>query len=453
MRKKIWLFVVLLLICLATTAHAEGLTARGTVLVNGQNADRVHFREEPSSSAQSLGLLFTGTALWYYTDLNSEWVMVGLPGAQGPDCSVVGYIKSEYLYSGNPIHLPTRFRQAHIVGISANSWVNLREDIGYRVGTIKQLKLGEQVTVLGELSVDGGWSLVQVDGFTGYVVTSYLQYDETAYINGLDADRVHLRQSASQSSQSLGLYFTGTQVICLSDMNATWVKVKIGELTGYMMSKYLTKNPVTPQQPMAVIADVFCNYEIAVYKTMQERSELAGYVPYGELITVLGEYDGWYYVRYGSIQGYAKKTFLRIEKVHYGGAMIDGKTSDRVHLREGPSANAKSLGLYFTGTPVSYLSNPKDTWVQVQIGAITGYMMSQYLTTVEVAPKQPTGTVYNVKDEIEVTRVPHERGEFAVFVPYGDRVTILGETSDGWYYVRYNGLLYGYVRTYYIKLD
>ena len=183
------------------------------------------------------------------------------------------------------------------------------------MNVLRQLRLGEQVTVWGELSVDGGWSLVQVDGVKGYVATQYLEYVDEVYLNGQDADRVHLRREASQASSSLGLYFTGTQVNCLSDVRAEWVKVQIGAVTGYMMSKYLTTDAVEPQHPVATVAHIASDSLLSLYQVPQERSALSGEAPYGAEVTVLGETaDGWYYVQYGNMFGYVQTQYLSMEQ-------------------------------------------------------------------------------------------------------------------------------------------
>lgn len=171
---------VLLIGGLSACARAdEELQAQGAAVVDGKNADRVHLRDEASQSARSLGLLFTGTQVKYYSDPSAEWVAVGLPGAQ---YGIMGYIKSEYLCTGDPSKITPRFRQEKITGIAPDSWVNLREDISMRVKSLKKCRLNEQVTVMGELSVDIGWSLVTTDGLVGYIATQYLTSRQTKYI-------------------------------------------------------------------------------------------------------------------------------------------------------------------------------------------------------------------------------------------------------------------------------
>lgn len=130
--------------------------------------------------------------------------------------------------------------------------------------------------------------------------------------------------------------------------------------------------------------------------------------------------------------------------------VIDAKTSDRVHLREGPSAKSRSLGLYFTGTSVLRDPNPDQEWVWVNVGMEAGYIKSEYLYPgndwSRVIPQQPYGMVNNPKAESLVNMRTYPNTQAAVVTRFraGDWVTVLGETVTKWYYVQC-GDLYGYV--------
>lgn len=131
-------------------------------------------------------------------------------------------------------------------------------------------------------------------------------------------------------------------------------------------------------------------------------------------------------------------------------AVIDGKTSDRVHLRESPSADSASLGLYFTGTEVRYLENTVDEWVWVNIGSEMGYIKSEYLhfenDPGSVTSQQPIGIVNNKNSNNWVNLRPDPNSKYAAIGKFynGDAVTILGETATHWYYVK-AGDQYGYI--------
>ena len=135
-------------------------------------------------------------------------------------------------------------------------------------------------------------------------------------------------------------------------------------------------------------------------------------------------------------------------------AYVDGKTSDRVHLRAKASTQSASLGLFFTGTPVVCRSPLADTWAQVKIGAQTGYMMTEYLKTEDYGVFEMVGTVINIKatTALNVRKTPAADATAVCTVKLGDTVQVLGETKDKWCYIR-AGEHCGYVKTQYLTQE
>ncbi len=132
-------------------------------------------------------------------------------------------------------------------------------------------------------------------------------------------------------------------------------------------------------------------------------------------------------------------------------AYVDGGSADRVHLRLKPAADARSLGLYFTGTEVECWSDPSETWVHVSIGAEDGYMMSKYLSLEEVSPRQPVG-IAHTDSWLNLRKLPTKDSQRLATLREGDTVTVLGETAYSWYYINAGGV-YGYVYERYLELN
>ena len=132
----------------------------------------------------------------------------------------------------------------------------------------------------------------------------------TATINGLDADRVHLRAEPSTEAQSLGLYFTGTSVRCESDPSQEWTKVTIGAESGYMMSRYLaTSGQIDPRQPLGYVASD--KGEARVWPTPSAQDEAIGPLYAGEEVIILGETAmNWLYVQVRGVLGYTPSSFI-----------------------------------------------------------------------------------------------------------------------------------------------
>ena len=140
----------------------------------------------------------------------------------------------------------------------------------------------------------------------------------------------------------------------------------------------------------------------------------------------------------------------------YGAAVVDGATANRVHLRASASAKAASLGLFYTGTEARLGSDPNRDWVKVTIGSQTGYMMGKYLAAgdrrLTVVSKQPSAAVQTkiAGSWVNLRGGPSLQSQVQGRVKDGETVTVLGETSDHWFYIR-SGSLTGYVTGRYLQ--
>lgn len=137
-----------------------------------------------------------------------------------------------------------------------------------------------------------------------------------------------------------------------------------------------------------------------------------------------------------------------------GIAWIDAGNSDRVHLRAAPSQEAKSLGLYFSRTSLSYHSDIAQEWVKVTIGKESGYMMSRYLYSgphPESVPYAKHIGIVRAKDWVNLREAPTTSSRQLKKLYGGEELTILGETADHWYHVFADGYT-GYVHTDYVVM-
>jgi len=123
----------------------------------------------------------------------------------------------------------------------------------------------------------------------------------------------------------------------------------------------------------------------------------------------------------------------------WGKAVVDAPDG-RLHLREEPSSSSESLGLYFTGTQVTCESDPDGDWVEVKIGRERGYMKGKYLKTGSRADKVAARFQEGRIDATNYARLrkgPSTEYQFICKMNDGDQVTVMGETDEHWYYVKY----------------
>lgn len=196
---------------------------------------------------------------------------------------------------------------------------------------------GTKVTVLRRETV---WSIVQMpDGVRGFMLNNVLSFanasvTEIAYVNNPSASQwLNLRESPNTTSRVLGQFYNGAMVT-VYERGVTWSRVEVNGLFGYMMSAYLRFTGTTPTPTAPPSTSV----TYAVVNNANPNSKL--------------------------------------------------------NLRASASTNSAILGQYSNGTTVQVLEYT-TSWCRVQVGMLTGYMMTSYLRfdTVNPTPTTPSDTV------------------------------------------------------------
>lgn len=110
--------------------------------------------------------------------------------------------------------------------------------------------------------------------------------------------------------------------------------------------------------------------------------------------------------------------------------------ADRLHLRQKADRGAKSLGKYYSGTPVKVLARKGD-WTQVEIFGIEGWMMTRYLVFgQEMAGVTPAFPDMQVRDgaDGQVYAQPGA-GPWTARTGASGHAVILGLVGDAWFHV------------------
>ena len=294
---------------------------------------------------------------------------------------------------------------------------------------------------------------------------SYLAGKPAWIVNQAEGFRLNLREEPSHTARSLGKYYTGAPMILTGQADHGFVKVLLaGTTTGWVDERYLTTDASSfvPELPTL---NVQSSTGTILRAGPGTHYELLARIGYGTPITVLGiRDDGWYHVQVDDLVGYVTETVLSgrfsfdhgmdsdqpvdsnqitaNETVHYINTRSSG---GMLNLRKSASSSSKSLGKFYTGTPVTILSYTRTGWAYVRIGQSEGYLDADYLTTI-----QPTqyGVTYIIRNKratgLNLRSAPSTGSEIITFVDNFNQVTVLGELSDGWCFVQY-GNIQGYM--------
>ena len=291
-------------------------------------------------------------------------------------------------------------------------------------------------------------------------------------INQQEGYRLNLREDPSATAKSIGKYFTGTPLIFTGNQKNSFVQVLLAGTTfGWVDERFVTSDALSfvPETPTVTIKNSGSG---AVLRSGPSSSyDRIGWFSHGTPVVVLGVHaDGWHHVDINGQVGYISPSLLSGIFPYGNGLDSDNITHNsettnsilnlyintrssggQLHLRKSASVSAKSLGLFYTGTPVTVLSYTRDGWAYVRIGQSEGYMDADYLASLKPTQYGAQRTVRNSRATgLNLRSLPSTGGELLSFAPNYASITVLGELSDGWCYVEYNGQL-GYMLGTYLK--
>lgn len=279
-----------------------------------------------------------------------------------------------------------------------------------------------------------------------------------------DGYRLNLREEPSSSSKSIGKYYTGTPVTLTGQVKDGFAQVLLaGTALGWMDIRFLTTDAVSfvPETPIVTVK----NDGASLRSGPSTSYNRLNWYPKGTAVTVLGvRTDGWYHVQVDEQVGYMADSVLSgTFPFEYGMDSDNPSVTDSItdqtsvfyintrtaggqlHLRKSASSTSKSLGLFYTGTPLTIISYTRTGWVYVRIGQTEGYMDVDYLTSTKPTQYGESRIIRNTRATgLNLRSLPSTGGELLDFAPNYSSVIVLGELSDGWCYVEYDGAL-GYM--------
>ncbi|MEE1313366.1 MAG: SH3 domain-containing protein [Lachnospiraceae bacterium] len=133
-----------------------------------------------------------------------------------------------------------------------------------------------------------------------------------AYVRYVTVDFLNIRKQASASSSILGKYYWKDEVTCIGT-NGNWTKVSFDDKTGYVSTKYLTKN-----MPVVTYKSSYSRYmksTINVRKTPSTGSSSLGKITKGTKVTCYGISGNWTVVKKNGNKGFVLTKYLSKTKV------------------------------------------------------------------------------------------------------------------------------------------
>lgn len=352
MMKKMMALLLALVLLPLLPALADGTADMenpfAVVRVYTNQTMRVPLLSEADAASAKVGEVYSGAFVRVIEEKNS-FVKVAL--GQAPAAVMEGYIPAvnvDRTCGEMTVQTPV----LTVSNTAGGTGITLRatpENSGYAYGVLRN---GDEVVLLG-ITADQSWYLVQSGGITAYAARyGFTGYRDAAVQNTIeqpDADdgknhafygptgayvtagwhidsprnmavvsnpkpteRLHLREKASYSSESLGRYYNGVRVEVL-EKGDEWTFVRIGELEGYMRTEYLDFKSPWPESGMPVMEiynpGPLANMKLRLLPDM--NAEYAGVYKNGTKVIMMGFTAEWAHVICDGKMGFMRTEFLK----------------------------------------------------------------------------------------------------------------------------------------------
>ena len=196
--------------------------------------------------------------------------------------------------------------------------LNLRQTASLDAKVLGQFGTGTWIEVVKKGDT---WSQVKVNGKAGYMMTKYLNFAQdgkTLYVRTNTGIGLNLREAPNLCAKIITSFPVNTAVNVIQ-AGDTWHKVKVGELSGYMSSAYLSAKQATATAPSTPAAKPTCatlnNITGGCYVNFRKapgmKTKIIKAYPVGTAVTVLEKGELWSKVEINGQQGYVSTYMLK----------------------------------------------------------------------------------------------------------------------------------------------
>ena len=196
--------------------------------------------------------------------------------------------------------------------------LNLRQSASLEAKVLGQYGTGTWIEVVKKGET---WSQVKVNGKAGYMMTKYLNFAQNGknlYVRTNTGIGLNLREAPNLCAKIITSFPINTEVNVIQ-AGETWHKVKVGELTGYMSSAYLSAKQVAVPAPAAPAAKPVCailkNINGGCFVNFRKapgmKTRIIKAYPVGTAVIVLEKGKLWSKVEIDGQQGYVSTYMLK----------------------------------------------------------------------------------------------------------------------------------------------
>lgn len=274
------------------------------------NASGVNIRKEASTSSSVVATVNSGETM-PITGVDGEWYKVKYDGN-------TAYVRSDLMDISAGSGSSGSSSSSGKTGTINGSYVRLRAGASTNAQILNTFQKGAEMTVTG---TDGDWYAVNYKGTKGYVYKQYLTVEgessssssaKDGYINASD---VRLRAEASTSAKILDTLSKNTK-LSVKDSSGDWYAVTCDGTDGYVYKQYVSLgSPSSTDVKVDSVSEdtgYIKGYYVRVRTAPSTSSSIIVSLNTGAKLSVTGQTDDWYQVKYNSQTGYVYKSYLSL---------------------------------------------------------------------------------------------------------------------------------------------
>ncbi len=408
----------------ASISASAVVSAAGTKARVQTTGGTLTLRQTQSTGAKALQYIPNLTVLTV-SEKGSTWCKTTYNGK-------TGYVLTSYLnfnydnnnYTATPSPTPTAKIDSTITARVQTTGGTLTLRQSQSTGA-KALQYIPNLTILSVSEKGSKWCKATYNGQTGYVLTSYLNFDiqtQTASARvQTTGGTLTLRQTQSTGAKALR-YIPNLTVLSVSEKGSTWCKTTYDGQTGYVLTSYLNFNynntnytatpsptpTATPDNSGSATAAVkTTGGTLTLRKSQSTGSAALKYIPNQTVLTISEKGSKWCKTTYDGKTGYVLTSYLVFSDAKVVTATPtasptptpdnspDGLTATvkttggTLTLRKTASTSAAALRLIPNKTVLT-VQSVGEKWCTVTYGGQTGYVLTSYLVFGEEDASTPT---------------------------------------------------------------
>lgn len=191
------------------------------------------------------------------------------------------------------------------------------------------------------------------------------------------------------------------------------------------------------------------------------------------VVTVLDKTDDWYKISYNGTVGYCYSKYIEIstepsvevQSINKNGKVVNVASNDVLNARELPNGDAKLLFTIPPNAGVHVIEKTSNNWYKISYYSKEAYVNARYIEllkdTVQDSVTEPEnitalnkdGKVIKVayNDTLNVRESSNSDSKVLFTLKNDTLVKIIGQASNGWYKINYNGKT-GFASNHYIEI-